>query len=222
MGQVWRVMFRVALAVMALPATAVTIDGRIDATEWEGSQHVTDFRKTQPLNGEPGSLPTEAWILATPEGLAVAFRNVQPASVPRTLQRVQRDFEDQVDRVNVMIDFDGDHRTGYNFTVSSTDGIYDAIITNENNFNSDWDGNWRHAVAEDDASWTVEVLIPWHIAPMRDAQGGLRTLAIYLDRVIGTTGERAAWPLASFERPRFPVRLRADRSGQLTASRCSR
>ena len=42
------------------------------------------------------------------------------------------------------------HRTGYNFTVSSTDGIYDAIITNENNFNSDWDGNWRHAVGNDD------------------------------------------------------------------------
>ena len=30
-----------------------------------------------------------------------------------------------------------------------------------------------------------------------------RTLAIYLDRIIGATGERVAWPQASFERPRF-------------------
>ena len=61
----------------------------------------------------------------------MAFRNTQPASVPRTQQRVQRDFEEQVDRVNVMVDFDGDRRTGYNFRVSSTDGIYDGVITNE-------------------------------------------------------------------------------------------
>src|SRR5688500_1160726 len=109
-------------------AAAVTIDGRVGADEWQGAQHVTDFRKVQPLNGEPASHATEAWILATPEGLAVAFRNAQPASVPRTRQRVQRDFDAQVDRVNVMLDFDGDGLTGYGFTISSTDGIYDAVI----------------------------------------------------------------------------------------------
>jgi len=191
-----------AVAAFAAPAVAVQIDGRIDADEWKDAKHVTEFRKVQPLNGEPASLDTEAWILATPEGLAVAFRNVQPPSVPRTLQRVQRDFEAQVDRVNVMIDFDGDHRTGYDFTVSSTDGIADAIITNENNFNDDWDGNWQHAVISTDEEWTAEVLLPWHLAPMRTA-GEKRTVAIYVDRVVGSTGERAGWPLASFERPRF-------------------
>lgn len=191
------------LAMWALPAAAVEIDGRLDPQEWREARHIADFRKVQPLNGEPASLTTEAWILATPEGLAVAFRNTQPPSVPRTRQRVQRDFEDQVDRVNLMVDFDGDRRTGYNFTISSTDGIHDAVITNEFEFNKDWDGNWRHAVAEDDEAWTAEVLIPWHIAPMRDANGDVRTLSVYVDRVVGATGERVAWPSASFERPRF-------------------
>jgi hypothetical protein len=184
-------------------AAAIDIDGRIDPQEWQGAQHVTDFRKVQPLNGEPASFATQAWILATPEGLAVAFRNTQPLSVVRTRQRVQRDFDAQVDRVNVMIDFDGDHRTGYDFTISSTDGIYDGVISNENNFNADWDGNWRHATAEDDDGWTAEVLIPWYIAPMRDAKDGKRTIGLYLDRIVGSTGERVAWPLASFERSRF-------------------
>jgi len=191
------------LAALAAPALAVEIDGRIDPQEWLDARHITDFRKVQPLNGEPASLTTEAWVLATPEGLAVAFRNSQPHSVPRTRQRVQRDFDEQVDRVNVMIDFDGDHRTGYDFTVSSTDGVYDAIVTNESDFNADWDGNWRHAVDGDLESWTAEVLIPWHIAPMREAGAQARTLGIYLDRIVGATGERVAWPLASFERPRF-------------------
>ncbi|MEZ0472287.1 DUF5916 domain-containing protein [Luteimonas salinilitoris] len=193
----------IVLAAAAAPAHAVEIDGRIDPEEWQDARRVTDFRKVQPLNGEPASLPTEAWILATPDGLAVAFRNTQPPSVPRTRQRVQRDFSAQVDRVNVMVDFDGGGRTGYNFTVSSTEGIYDAIISNESEFNDDWDGSWRHAVGEDDAGWTAELLIPWHIAPMREAGGDTRTIRIYLDRVVGATGERAAWPLASYERPRF-------------------
>jgi len=38
---------------------------------------------------------------------------------------------------------------------------------------------------------------------MRSAKGDTRTIGIYLDRVVGMTGERVAWPLASFERPRF-------------------
>jgi len=124
-----------SLLVVSFPAEAVEIDGRIDALEYHGARHITDFRKTQPLNGEPASLTTEAWILATQDGLAVAFRNTQPPEVPLTRQRVQRDFEDQVDRINVMIDFDGDHRTGYDFTLSSTDGVFDAVITNESQFN---------------------------------------------------------------------------------------
>ncbi|RYD14427.1 MAG: hypothetical protein EOP90_13525 [Lysobacteraceae bacterium] len=190
-------------ASLSWSACAIEVDGRIDPAEWQGARHVTEFRQVQPLSGEPASLPTEAWILATPEGLAIGFRNVQPAGVPRTRQRVQRDFDEQVDRVNLMVDFDAGGRTGYNFTVSSTDGIADAVITNESQFNDDWDGNWRHAVSEDDDGWSVEMLIPWYIAPMASAQGGTRTLKVYLDRVIGSTGERAAWPSASFERPRF-------------------
>ncbi len=191
------------LAGVSVAAQAIEIDGRVDPAEWQGARHVTDFRKVQPLSGEPASQPTEAWILATPDGLAIAFRNVQPAGITRTRQRVQRDFDQQVDRVNLMVDFDGGGRTGYNFTVSSTNGIADAVITNENQFKGDWDGNWHHAVSEDADSWSVELLIPWYIAPMASANGGTRTLKIYLDRVIGSTGERAAWPAASFERPRF-------------------
>src|SRR4051812_49128547 len=37
---------------------------------------------------------------------------------------------------------------------------------------------------------------------MRDS-GEKRTVSLYLDRVIGSTGERSGWPWASFERPRF-------------------
>src|SRR4249919_2147463 len=131
-----RLMWFVFLCVLAMPAWAVDVDGRIDPAEWAGAQHITDFRLTQPLSRAPAPYPTEAWILATPQGLAVAFRNVQPANVPRTRQVAQRDAGAQADRVNLYIDFDGEGRSGYNFTVLLSDSIIDATITNENQFST--------------------------------------------------------------------------------------
>ena len=191
------------LAALASPAWAIEVDGRVDAAEWAGAEHVTDFRLTQPLSHAPAPYPTEAWIKATPEGLAIAFRNVQPASVPRTRQVAQRDAGAQADRVNLYVDFDGEGRSGYNFTVLLSDSIIDATITNENQFSTDWDGVWKHAVAEDGDAWSVEILLPWYIAPMQAGKGGQRTLGIGLDRVVGATGERMSWPQASFVEPRF-------------------
>ena len=196
------------LAALAAPsAFAVEIDGRVDPAEWQGAQHITDFRLTEPLSRAPAPQPTEAWILATPDGLAIAFRNLQASSIPRTRQQAQRDRGAQADRVNLYIDFDGDGRTGYNFTVLLSNSIIDATITNENQFNSDWDGNWLHATSEDEAGWSAEMLIPWHVATMRDAAGSTRTLGIQLDRVIGATGERASWPAVSFRETRFLTAL---------------
>ena len=59
--------------------------------------------------------------------------------------------------------------------VTITDGIMDSTITNESQFNDDWDGNWKHAVSEDGDTWSAEMLIPWYIAPMRGGEDGTRT-----------------------------------------------
>jgi hypothetical protein len=193
----------VALLAASAVQAQVTVDGRIDAAEWAGAEHVTDFRVVEPLTGAPSPLPTEAWILSTPEGLAIAFRNTQPASVPRTRQRTQRDEDANVDRVNLMVDYDGDGRSGYNFTLNLTNGYIDATISNERQFSKDWDANWQHAVSEDGDTWSAELLIPWYVAPMKKDRDGRRTIGIYLDRVVGSSATRVAWPAASFQRPRF-------------------
>lgn len=194
-----------ALALAALPPTAaaVAVDGILSSGEWDDARHITEFVQVQPLTGDPGTLRTEAWLKATPEGLAVAFRNAQPADVPRSAQRTRRDQVGPLDRVNLMVDFDGDGRTGYDFVVSLPGGIGDEVITSERSFNDDWDGHWQQATAQDEHGWTVEILVPWHVAPMARPVDGKRTLGIYLDRVVAHTGERVAWPAASFQRPRF-------------------
>ena len=45
----------IRLSVLAMPAMAVEIDGRIDPPEWAAAQQVDDFRMTQPLTRLQGS-----------------------------------------------------------------------------------------------------------------------------------------------------------------------
>lgn len=198
-----RLLLLAAVVSMPLPTFALDIDGKVDSTEWSSAQRIDDFRMTQPLTREPSRHATEAWYMATADGLAVAFRNRQPSGIPRTRQRFQRDDNGNVDRVNVYVDFDGDGRSGYNFMLALSNGIGDGTIANENQFNNDWDGAWKHAVSEDDDSWSAEILIPWHIAPMRSIDGDTRTIGLSLDRVVGDTGERMTWPAISYTEQRY-------------------
>lgn len=192
------------LAAVSSPVLAqVKVDGVIDPAEWQGARHVTDFRMVQPFTQAATRHPTEAWILATPDGLAVAFRNTKIAGVETPRQRSARDQDVAIDRVNVMLDFDGDGRSGYDFTLTASNGVQDSTITGSGNFSTDWDGSWQHAVIDGEGEWTAELLIPWHTAPMKKAAGDKRTVAVYLDRVVGSIGERMAWPALTYERPQF-------------------
>lgn len=189
----------------ATPASAIQIDGVLDPDEWQDAQHFDAFVSVQPLTGAPApeDRRAEVWLKSTPEGIAVAMRAWHPPDVPRTRSRIARDGRDAVDRFNVTIDFDADGRAGYDFTITSAGDIKDAVISNESAFRDDWDGAWEHAVGEFDGGYIIEWRIPWTIAQMRDAGAERRTIGVYFDRVIAASGERFAYPEASFTRARF-------------------
>lgn len=203
-----RTALALALCLAPLAAAqdaAVTVDGVIDEAEWAGAQRFDAFVSVQPLTltPAPADRRAEALLRTTPAGIAVAIRAWHPAGVPQTRTRVPRDGQTPADRFNVMIDFNADGRAGYAFTVTAAGDVTDESITNENSFSYDWDGNWQHAAADFDGGYAIEVLIPWSIAQMRDSASATRTIGLYVDRVIVATGERFAYPAASFTQPRF-------------------
>lgn len=204
---IWtRVAMMATLGMMASTAVAaIQVDGQINEPEWQQARRFTDFVSTTPfdLSPVPADAAIEAFLLSTPEGLAVALRAKHPADVPRNTSRVQRDFSDQIDRSNFMIDFDADGKNAYDFTVSAGNDISDEVIVRENQFSKDWDADWQHAVTSSEEGYTWEWLIPWSITSMKPPVNGKRTIAVYFDRVVASTGRRYAYPAATYTRPRF-------------------
>lgn len=198
-------------AALTLPAAAqdaepsITVDGRLDEAAWAEAQRFADFVLVEPWTGaapDP-ALATEALLLATPAGIAIGFRMKQPADVPLLAPQVARDELTNADRVNVFIDFDGDGRVAYNFTVLASGSIQDNTVTNETQFSPDFDGDWLHDAHVGDGGWSAEFLIPWTTAAMRESNAPTRTIGLHLDRVVASLAQRHGWPATSFLRGSF-------------------
>src|SRR5690349_5334640 len=117
-------------ALMAWNANAaINVDGIPDEADWQQAQTLGPLVTVQPLTQATPAQPTNVRLLSTPEGLAFAFVNQHADGTPRVKPRSLRDQGGNADRVNVMIDFDGDGKLGYNFMVSLSDSIDDLVIS---------------------------------------------------------------------------------------------
>lgn len=183
----------------------IVIDGKVDETDWQQARSYQDFKITEPyrLEAPPAGAGTVARLLSTPEGIAVAFELEQSSAFARVKPRLERDQERAADRVNVSIDFDGDGRNAYSFSVDRAGSVQDGVVANENVLNLDWDTDWSWAVSETERGWQAELLIPWSVATMRGAEAATRKVNVYFSRVLGSNGERQATPAVATSRGRF-------------------
>ena len=150
-------------------------------------------------------LRTTARFVSLPEGLAVAITSEQPQTVAerRGAARSRDSSPMASDLVYVMVDFDGTGIRAYEFMVGRGGAQRDGTWSNENQPSLDWDGRWESAVHDTGDEWTVEYLIPWSVAPMREAEGTKRSIAVNVGRILEALGERHSWPAISFQQPRY-------------------
>ncbi len=180
----------------------IVVDGLANESFWQDAQQFDQFLTVEPFTQQTAPLSQRVKLHALPTGLAVFFDIDHPADIPRTKPQTQRDQLEAADRVNLIIDYDGKGQTAYNFTVSLSGAIEDGIAS-RNQFRNDWDGDWQSAVHETEQGWSVEMFVPWTIAPMEPVSGDTRTVGIYLDRVVKARGERFAFPAVRFSQSDF-------------------
>ena len=167
-----------------------------------------DFRAVDPLTREPYDVPSAARVLATPDALYIGFRTELPRA-ERRRARSPRDtpFVD-ADEMILIIDLEGEGKAAYEFAVSISGSVRDGTVLQQSNYNYDWDTVWYSAVAEDDAGWSVEMELPWTVAPLGRVTDGRRRIGISAGLWVDGTSRYYSDPANDYRSPTFVSDLR--------------
>ncbi len=170
--------------------TPIKLDGYVDDAAYRDVPAVTGFIQQEPAEGAPVSELTEVWVLFDDDNLyfACRCRDARPESIEA--KDMRRDSANQrfTDSFGVMLDTFHDKRNGYIFTITPSGGFTDGLVTDERNFNPDWNTVWASKAVRSADGWSAEMAIPFK--SLRYAPGG-QAWGINIRRMIRTKNEYA-------------------------------
>ncbi len=168
------------------------IDAVLDDACWSIATKITDFYKYQPVDGEPASEKTEAFLAYDSENLYVAFRCYDSEIEKIRANLTKRDSILDEDGVGIVLDTFNRQRRAYGFEINvlgiQRDWFYvegkghdlglDMIFNSEGKLNTE--------------DYTVEFAIPFK--SLRFPLGNVHTIGIRVFRLITRKNEMALWP----------------------------
>src|SRR5262249_44621435 len=126
---------------------------------WRTAPVIEGFVQVRPLEGRPASRATEVRILYDQHALYVGVRCHDDV---RSIARLaRRDNIPESDSIWISLDTLHDKRTAYVFAVNSAGVMADAIQSDGQGTNFDWDGVWEAHTQIDADGWTAEFRIPF-------------------------------------------------------------
>ena len=141
-------------------AAPLRIDGLLDEVLYTTVPPVSDFLQIEP---EPGALATdktEVWVTFDDDYVYASLRCWQdPERIAANDMR--RDVFSQDDYVDLVFDTFHDGRNAAIFTIYPSGGRIDGQVTDERQFNIDWNPVWDVAVGRFEGGWTAEVAFPF-------------------------------------------------------------
>jgi hypothetical protein len=155
-------------AVRLEPDESIAMDGRLDEAAWGRADPATDFRQSDPQNGDPATERTEVRILFSRDSLYIGaeFFDSDPDGVLGNQMTRDGPLEGD-DRFMWTLDPFLDQRSGYFFEINPSGAMGDAQLLpgSGGNFgttqNRAWDGIWLARVTRHDEGWTAEIEIPF-------------------------------------------------------------
>jgi hypothetical protein len=149
----------------------ISLDGRLEESDWQRAIPVTEFTQLDPFEGEPASERTEVWVLYDDEALYVGARLHDRHAVSSRLGRRDGFLMDS-DWFTVLLDSYNDNRTAFQFQVNPSGVRSDEVMSGGQDRRGDnsWDPVWEAATSRDDSGWTVEMRIPFSQLRFRAAE----------------------------------------------------
>ena len=196
--------FSLVLFIAPMFANAsIVIDGKLDEEEWVDAQTIDDFFVINPFSLEKPDLNTKVLIHSDDSGIYFGFINSQPPETRDRRKHGRDGLRQNHDRNVVVVDLDNTGNTAYMLGIALGKSVLDFTITNENQIDGDWDGQWFADTYETEENWYSEFFIPWDMAPMNKQDGDSRTIGVSVSRMIQHLGIGIGFPGASFQRSKF-------------------
>jgi hypothetical protein len=145
-------------------ATPLRIDGVLAESFYGTVPPISDFIQQEPQEGAPATEKTELWVAFDDVNVYVAFRCWESEPERLVANEMRRDGSNTWqgnDIVAVSFDTFLDGRNSFNFVMNALGARTDGHVTNERQWNGDWNTVWEVKPGRFDGGWTVEAAIPF-------------------------------------------------------------
>jgi hypothetical protein len=148
------------------------IDGKLD-DEAYSLPSFSGFIQAEPRSGEPATERTEVWVLFDDDNIYIVARCWETHPERITANEMRRDSTaiQYNDLVSFSLDTFYDHRNATNFGVSVLGGRTDGQVTDERQFNIDFNPIWNVRTGRFDQGWAMEAAIPFKSLRYRPGRG---------------------------------------------------
>jgi len=167
------------------------VDGLLRDPIYSQVPSIGDFVQQEPHEGEPATERTEIWIFfdATNIYFAVRCLDDQPDRIIANEMRRDSNNIFQNDNVQIVIDTFYDRRSGVLFQTNALGALSDQEVSDERNFNRDWNAVWDVKAARTEEGWSAEFVIPFK--SLRYRASGAQTWGFNIQRRIPWKNERS-------------------------------
>lgn len=137
---------------------APDLNGKLDDICWKQGEWQSDYTQFSPNYKGEASHKTHLKILYDEKNIYVAFRVSDDMS--KVSRKLGRRDSYTGDVVGIMFDSYFDHRTAFEFDITSAGQKIDVWVSNDG-WDINWNAVWDGKVAYEDSAWTAELRIPF-------------------------------------------------------------
>ena len=150
----------------------IRLDGRLDEAVYSSIPPITSFIQVEPQGGAQATEQTEVWLTYDEENVYVSVRCWDSDPARMVANEMRRDSFNIYfnEYLGIILDTFHDRRNAFYFAVNPIGGRSEGQITNERQFNTDWNPIWDVEVVRDEKGWTVEAVIPFKSLRYRPGQ----------------------------------------------------
>lgn len=144
-------------------ASAPTIDGKVEISEWRGAQVLSDFYMMIPRTEEKYYDSTIVYIKQNKDALYFAFKYWPKGKI--LVQSLTRDrTTEEENEFFILLDLENKGQNGYIFVFNFGSNQRDMIVFNQRNSSSEWDWRWEskttvHSLPENNKPGFIETEI---------------------------------------------------------------